>query len=275
MKSSLSPSTQIALGVVVIATVFGAVASPGSSVTRSSFRQVPVPLLKSAPFEVLGSYPSIGVAADDDELRSLILNAESTFANQLQHDSNHPRISPVPTPQFRVMGRTDDLSVSPRLFSDLIPTFSQPIGGGGEGGWVSIIAQVPSGRLMSLPSLFSNASRGLNAVAYEAKRDIVRANPCVAGSLTSTTGSLWNRGFAPAPGNYRYAALTSTGLAIGFLPGQVAGDACGAPEVKIPYAALSSYWNAEGRRLINEALKVPVRRDSHSRAAATTSTNRT
>src|SRR5271157_5122564 len=243
--------TQI-LGVGV-ASLLVAFASTSSAAAPLRSHQVPVPRLNSATFEVVGSYPSIGVPSDDDELRSLILNDESSFANELNHDSNHPLISPAPPPQFRVSSTRGNLSATSRLFSDLIPTFLQPIGGAGEEGWVSIIAEVPSGRLLSLPALFSSASRGLQAVAHEARRSVVQDSPCVASSLRSAARSLWNSGFAPTPGNYRYAALTPSGLAIGFMQGQIAGDACGAPEVEIPYAALSSYWNAEGRRLISGA----------------------
>jgi len=143
------------------------------------------------------------------------------------------------------------VSASSRLVSVLEGVVSEPPLGTHSAYWIAVTAAVPSGTRINLQiALFSNPTIGLKAVATSTE-SIVRSDSSPAYRCVAPGGRVQG-GFEANPENYKYLALTTNGLAVGLVQGQVGAAACGPIEVTIPYHLLRGVLSYGGRSLISE-----------------------
>ncbi len=132
------------------------------------------------------------------------------------------------------------VSASSVVVSALMPLTQEVFPGqhGGDG-WLATTVRVPSGRRVTITSLFTNPREGLRALATAARERIRR-----------TEGSFCLHGY---PGdytatakNFREFALTQHGIAIGFWE----DEACYRLAVNVPYDAMRRYFSKLGMTLV-------------------------
>jgi hypothetical protein len=156
------------------------------------------------------------------------------------------RIGPAPAiykphPEIESM-----ISASSVVVSALILAESSPPGANFSYGWAAVTVRVATATPVSVAELFQSPREGLRAVAAAARARLaaqLSARKCWVQSPTST-------GIAPTTSNYRYFALTTRGLAIGFTAGVVAPRVCGQFSVTIPYEQLYPHFGKLGRELV-------------------------
>jgi hypothetical protein len=111
--------------------------------------------------------------------------------------------------------------LSDGFISVLVPVLESYPEGGTGGSWIEATVAIPSGRPIELVSaLFSSPSVGLSFLAKTTERLFLasKLNPC----LSSVSACAINLdGFAPSRGNFSNIALSSRGLSVGFVDGQV------------------------------------------------------
>jgi hypothetical protein len=145
------------------------------------------------------------------------------------------------------------LSASTRVVSALIPALELYPDGNDGNTWLSVTARVPSGYSVTLRSLFAARSHGLRALATAVKRRMLATIRCVREAVHDPDPVIarsFARGFEPTANNYRYFALTSRGVAVGFPLGQVSFPPCNRVEATVPYALVGPYLSTLGKDLI-------------------------
>lgn len=129
------------------------------------------------------------------------------------------------------------ISASTVVVSALIPTLKlYPDGTGGQT-WISATVDVHSGQAVSLRQLLANPTLALAVLARDSQALLRPAGPA-----SHPAGD--SPGNKPSLANYRYFALTPTGLALGLRPlGRRAAAI-------IPYRLVHPYLNQLGRHLV-------------------------
>lgn len=135
------------------------------------------------------------------------------------------------------------MSASSVVVSALMHAGSIPPGANFSYDWAAVTIRVATARQISIADLFEHPDQGLKAVAAAARARLFSRNVC-AKQYPSPSG------FEPKISNYRYFALTTKGLAIGFTAGVVAPRICGYFLVTLPYARLRPYLGKVGRELV-------------------------
>jgi hypothetical protein len=135
------------------------------------------------------------------------------------------------------------ISASSVVVSALMPAGKIPPGANFSYNWAAVTIRVATARQIGIAALFERPYQGLKAVAAAARARLSARNICVR-RLPNPTG------FKPTISNYRYFALTTKGLAIGFTAGTVAPRICGYFLVTLPYTLLRPYLGKVGRELI-------------------------
>jgi len=215
----------------------------------------PTPPLRVPHYRTIGTYPQVSGSGLDlrhvnAALRNSVLAEQQKFARvALKQEALAPdSIRLGYTGLFATSTVSRLLSASTVVVSALIRLDEIFPGGHDEGYWLSVTVRVPSGLPVHLSDLFRNRRRALRALAAAVRKRVVAARSCVRDSLRAER--TFEKGFAPTAINYRYFALTTRGLAIGFPIGQVASDICNRVDVTVPYAALRSYLSQLGKKLI-------------------------
>lgn len=192
----------------------------------------------------------------NEAIRRVVLADETAFLHFVEwlHPSpKAPLGSYQPEPDVRL------ISASTVVVSALIPTWKAPPGDG-EIEWLAFTVDVARGDRVQLRNLFSNASRGLTALAAAARRRLLLENACVrdSGRDNPVPPDEFSRGFRPTVQHYRYFALLPRGVEIGFPVGDVAYPTCGRVRVSVPYRVLRPYLSRDGRKLV-AGVRPPIR----------------
>jgi hypothetical protein len=210
------------------------------------------------------SFPNISTRVINKVLRRSALADEKDYAAlALREERSLGRTLPVELGRYAVTPEKGLVSASSVVVSALIPVEeAYPAGVVGEV-WQSQAVETASGRaVVDLQQLFSYPKQALLVVADRVYSDVVTGKSPTDLCVQEAEGHQVTRGpppgaFAPTAADYRYFALTPTGVAIGIPQGAVASDACGRVEVTIPYLTLHPYFNSLGRRLVS-GVRPPV-----------------
>lgn len=147
------------------------------------------------------------------------------------------------SPQPQIESR---ISASSVVVSALIFAASSPPGANFSYNWTAATIRVGTATPVTITALFRSPRRGIEALAAAARPRLsaqMAARDCWVHSPTRT-------GIAPKASNYRYFALTTTGLAVGFTSDIVAPPSCGWFMITVPYRELHPYLSSLGRELI-------------------------
>lgn len=203
-----------------------------------------------------GTYPQvtrlgINLTLVNAALRKAVVDDQLRFAAQVP--KNEARLKrPVGNyGVYETIPTVPLISASSVVVSALVPTFELlPAGVDGQW-WLSVTVRVSDARGIAIGDLFSLPPRGRRVVATAARRALSARNWCIRASLADpVVGRDFLNGFSPTARHYRFFALTSKGLMIGFPVGQVGGPACGRVMATVPYAVVRPYLSALGRELV-------------------------
>jgi hypothetical protein len=226
---------------------------PIKATSALSVSQVPIPPLPVANYLSKGTYPSVSargkpLTAVDASLRNAVLEFERQYAASARRNVHHC----CGRGDFWLFSDQESLSASTVVVSALIPTLQLYPGGNDGEEWFSATVQVPSGQSVNISDLFANQSRGLGVLAKVVKQRVLATNSCVRTSVDDpTVGRFMAAGFNPTSSNYRYFALSTSGLVIGFVNSQVAYPTCGRISATVPYRTLQPYLSKLGQRLVS------------------------
>lgn len=223
--------------------------------------EVRTPPVTLPNYQTSGTY--VQVASDrvdlmsvNATLRNAVLSSQRHYARYVR-ENVMPRVPMIfePPYPFRGVYRTSPrlrlISASTLVVSVLIPLERRVPGGTGSATWLAATVQIPSGSRVGLLQLFSEPTRGLRALASEAKRQVLASNACVRASFENPIGRRLNaRGFAPRVRNYQRFGLTSTGIAVGFPQGRIGGGSCGSVLTIVRYEAIRPFLSTLGERLV-------------------------
>ena len=240
--------------------------SSGSAVAPSSVSPLavfesPTPPLQVPNYRTSGTYPQVSsskvrLKAVNAALRNGVLRAQRQYAAFVwrEYGSAMPELFRPNYPysgEYRTSPMLSLISASTVVVSALIPVRQLLPGGTGGATWLSVTVQVPSGAPVGIRDLFAQPARGLRALATAVRRKVLSTNSCIRASFRDPVGGALNaRGFDPTPSNYRYFALTASGLAIGFPIEQVGGASCGSVQTRVPYTVVHPYLSELGRKLV-------------------------
>jgi hypothetical protein len=226
----------------------------------------PVPRLEVPHYHTRGVYPQVvltgsNLRAVNESIKRTVIDDQSQYARDARSMESSVRTPHgwYGTYQLFIPGpnRSNEsldknlISASSVVVSALIPTFKLFPGGNNGQGFVSVTAVVPSGRIVHISDVFASPHTGLKALAVAFRKRVLRTNSCVRETLKSpVVGPTEARGFEPTASNYRYFALTTKGLAIGFPLGQVGPGACNTVEATVSYSTIEPYLSDLGRKLI-------------------------
>jgi hypothetical protein len=165
-------------------------------------------------------------------------------------------VSTQPPIQLRLYSGTFRVGLDPRLVSAstavvsaLVPTLELFPGGNDGNGWISVTTRVPSGATVELTDILGPGA--WNDLSFAARHALMRTNSCFRKGLAIPAQSHYSaEGLAPRPRNFRFFALTRSGLALGFPIGAVAGVPCGGVSTVVPYADIRSQLTPLGRTLV-------------------------
>jgi hypothetical protein len=204
----------------------------------------PTPRFRVPRYDTSGTYPQVrdanlDLSAVNSGLREGVLLDQREYAPAARKNSAGT------AKRYRGVYETSIdrrlLSASTVVVSALMPATKLYPGGNEGNTWVAVTVRVPSGRLVSISSLFADPSRGLRALASAWKARVRRTNPrmwpCVRFHLPD---------YRPGARRYRYFALTAHGLAVGFWQ----EPACDRLAATVPYAVLRPYLGKLGMTLI-------------------------
>jgi pimeloyl-ACP methyl ester carboxylesterase len=243
--------THLAADPLIISAVLAAIR--GASVQKLGEQLVPDPPF-GVGYTTSGSYLQVsgipGLSAVNTALRSLITSDQAAI--RANFSKYPPPLASAGQGTYQSEPDQGEISASTALVSVLTPTVGLYPGGNDGAGWVSATVLVPSAKQITLPSLFISESPGLSALARIVRAALLTVNSCVQQAVTGPYGGPWERGFDPTLANYQHFAMTPGGLAIGLGQGQVADEACGAPEVTIRWAQLQPYLSPLATQLISE-----------------------
>lgn len=222
---------------------------------------VRIPEIEAPNFRTSGSYPAISGQRKDVDLvntalHNEIVRAERRYARFVRRaESKWPRalrkhLNRVEHGIYRALPHDRRLSASTVVVSTLIPVLALLPGGTDGETWISVTLRYPSGTLVRLTNLFKDRT-GLVALAARVRKLAVDQDRCIRASVRSPiTGNISLRGFLPLTANYRFFALTQSGLVVGFPNGQVAFPGCGRIAVTVPFDLLEPYLSDAGKTLV-------------------------
>ncbi len=142
------------------------------------------------------------------------------------------------------------VSASTAVVSVLIPV-SNENGGEHDVWWIPVTLKVPSAQPIKLSNLFTNQSQALSVISAIARNQLTNSVGCVAQGLSDPmSGPVEAAQFAPTEQNYNYFALTTEGIVIGFVTGQVADVACGEHATTISWDSLRPYLSPSGQQIV-------------------------
>jgi hypothetical protein len=234
----------------------GAPASVRNTVYPLSVTQARTPRLRIAAINTSGTYPQVtrpgmNLKPVNNELRQAVVLDERRFAKGV------PRVDPRTSPGvYETSPKRSLITASTVVVSALIPSLRLYPAGNDGAWWLSVTVRVADAHRVDISDLFAKPIRGLSALAAAAKKELTATNACVRGSITDRRTGLAS-GLLPTAHNYRYFALTTKGLAVGFPLGQVGFPICGRVEVTVPYFDLQSYLSPLGRKLI-QGVRRPI-----------------
>lgn len=204
----------------------------------------PTPRLQVPRYDTTGTFPQvlgagIDLSAVNAGLRDGVLadqRAYAPFARQSARTAGKDCRG-----IYRTWIDRSLLSASTTVVSAILPAQElSPCGTEGNT-WVSITVRVPSGVRVSLPELFSDLPRALPAIAKAWKARVRRVEPEMWPCVKNYPSI-----YLPRARNYRYFALTTRGLSLGFW--DVA--ACNRLQAVVPYRVLRPYLSTLGATLI-------------------------
>ncbi len=259
-------AVKLALSLALL--VVGASACGGSSRhadgVRSNARALTVweaatPRLKVRRYDTSGTYPQVrgsrvDLIAVNSALRRAVLRAQQRYAREARRE-----LAEVPSPKeyrgvYQTWPKARLMSASTVVVSALVPVLELYPGGDDGGTWLSVTVRVPSGAPVGLRDLFAKPSQGLSVLAKAVKKEVMSSNACVRQSfrnaLVPANRADMAYGFDPTASNYRYFALTASGLAIGFPLGQVGAPPCNRVETTAPYDVVRPYLSRLGEELV-------------------------
>lgn len=212
------------------------------------------PPLHVPNYHTSGSYPvvvgvGVGLPAVNAALRDAVLNDEVRYAAQAREAEKSGASASLQRANPGVYQTSPELpliSASTVVVSALIPTLRLFPAGTEGAGWLAVTVRVATGRSIPIGALFANSRAGLRALAAAARTFLLAKSACVRGSLAVDQAE-YAPGFAASASNFRYFALTPSGVALGFPFGQVGGCRV---EVMLPYSAIRPYLNSLGEELI-------------------------
>jgi hypothetical protein len=236
----------------------GGAASQALEVEEVALPPLGVPHYESSGTYLRVSSPSISLRVVNKVLQSSALADEKDYAAlALRYERQLGKALPVEFGRYLVMPQKGLVSASSVVVSALIPVEEAYPAGVVDELWQSQTVESASGRAVAgLQALFSNPKRALSVVADRVYREVVTGKSGTDLCVQQVEGHHVTRGpppgaFAPTAADYRYFALTPSGVAIGIPQGAVASDACGRVEVTIPYLTLQPYFNSLGRLLVS------------------------
>jgi len=136
------------------------------------------------------------------------------------------------------------VSASSVVVSALMPAASLPPGANFSYGWAAVTILVSNAERVTVVDLFQHPKKGLSLVAAASRSRLLAGYACARNYLNLA-------GLEPEARNFRFFALTSRGLVIGFSAGSVAPQICGALHVTLPYALFRSTLSRLGREVIS------------------------
>lgn len=191
-----------------------------------------------------GRYPQVArnghpLRAVNAALRAKVLSDERSLISGGCPAGRHG-----PGPAYYVTNPSRALiSASSVVVSALMFGGGTPPGANFSSDWAAVTVRVADAQRINIGDLFRTPYQGLSAVAATARARLMTRYPCVRSSPNPS-------GFAPKRSNYRYFALTTRGLAVGFTAGVIAPQVCGYHLVIVPYARLQPFFGKLGRALI-------------------------
>lgn len=233
--------------------------SPGRNVYPLRVVEVKTPKLdwscKTASISVGGTYPQVlhdGVPLStvNAALRAAAL-ADQRFvvSGACPQSGRYGRPTPAiyrPEPDLTLR-----ISASSVVVSALMLAVSTPPAANFSYDWTAATVRVATAARVGIGDLFHSPSEGLRTIAAAVRVRLSASHACVRRSPNPS-------GFAPTSSNYRYFALTTKGLAIGFTAGAIAPRSCGWFLVTVPYTVLRPHLNSLGRTLI-AGVRAPLR----------------
>jgi hypothetical protein len=222
--------------------------------------EIAIPPLSVAGYQSSGTFPQVSGAdipldAVNAGLRQAVLDDQMRYshsARQAVADNRAGGSSGVG--MYETIPNRRFLSASTVVVSVLIPDEElYPYGNDGEG-WISTTLIVPSGATVSLLSLFTDGSRGLQALARADAAQAWKTNPCIhtASFHNFVTARMWTH---PTAGTFETFALSPSGMAVGFPNGLIGAEACGRIAVTIPYITVRPYLSKKGKALVAGVLE--------------------
>lgn len=233
--------------------------SPGGGVYPLTVIESKTPQLKwsckTARINVGGRYPYVmhdgmPLSAVNAALRAAAL-ADERFVVSGACPPTGQYGRPTPATYTPDPGLTLRISASSVVVSALMAAVSTPPAANFSYGWTAVTIRVATASRVEITDLFRSPREGLRVVAAASRARLSARDRCVRLSPNPS-------GFAPKSSNYRYFALTTKGLSIGFTPGAISLPSCGPFIVTVPYSVLRPHLNALGRTLI-AGVRMPVR----------------
>lgn len=138
------------------------------------------------------------------------------------------------------------MSISPRLFSALLPTWSAGLFAASDfQGWITIAISIPTGKPVNLLQVLL----AVQDSAAQHLADLVDAQL----DSTASSGECFANAVNGGISSQQFLALTPNGLAVGLDQGEAQYAVCGRTAVMIPYDKLVKYLTPYGRSLVSLA----------------------
>jgi len=203
----------------------------------------PIPRLDVPRYDTSGVFPqvrgsSLDLRAVNAGLRGAVVSDQRAYAPSAR------RYAQIAAKRYRGVytTRVDRrlVSASTTVVSALLPLTRLYPGGSDGRGWLAVTLQVPSGRRVTLTSLFANRVEGIRvlAAAWKARIRRTRNAPCV---------RIYQSVYAPTAQNYRFFALTPVGVAVGAWE----VGPCSGLLATVPYRILRPHLSRFGATLVD------------------------
>jgi hypothetical protein len=252
-RLSMTRPFVVAMSFVALIATAASVTPRESKVVALSVSEVRTPPVPDRQISTRGRFPQVSRTGVDVTwanlgLRRALIDDEDRFAAVVRADPP----SPLTAPGFYETNPAPSLmSASSVLVSALIPTWKIQPGLNGGIEWVAMTVETRTGRQVRLADLFARPYKGLTALAAVARRRLTRQSRCIRNSVNDAiSGKEYASGFAPTFDHYRYFALLTRGIEIGFPEDQVGGPVCGRVSVTVPYQAIARHLSKAGATLI-------------------------
>ena len=256
-----------ALLLAIILAIAAASVVTGVGDARGGDEVVSLPVLKArtppvrhCQIKTSGTFPQVSgtgldLARVNRGIRRALIDDERRFASLVRlHPSNPPPCGAHgPWGEYVTAPKISLVSASSVVVSALIPTTKIMPGLNRGSEWFSFTVDAKTGQRVRLGALFAHPASGVRTLASAARRQLVRDNLCVRNSVDANPTLA--HGFDPSFNRYRYFALLTGGIAIGFPVDRVGGAVCGRVDVTVPYSVVRPYLSTLGQRLIRGTRK--------------------